>query len=178
MSCHPCFGRGAQERQDFWKAPRDGAETDEREVVNRIEARDAFCRHFAAAHPCKAHPAVGAQPQCAHQRGAESIARLLGGDEKDVEEFRWTNGPRTHPPAACSRRPRTNSRARSAMVPMRSGSATIVLPATTAMPARPARAAPSTVCGPIEGKSTRRSWSRLAALTSTPRPAAAAMHPL
>ena len=50
----------------------------------------------------------------------------------------------------------------------------IVLPATTAIPANPARAAPSTVRGPIEGKSTRRSCPRFAALTNTPCPVAAA----
>src|SRR5262245_29718286 len=124
MACHHGFGGEAHEPQDFWKAPRDGAETDEREVVDRIEARDALGRHFTAADTCEAHLAFGTQPKCPHQRGAKSIPRLLGGDEKDVEEFRWRSGPYAHRSAACSRTPSTNSRARSAMVPIRSGSAT------------------------------------------------------
>jgi hypothetical protein len=51
-------------------------------------------------------------------------------------------------------------------------------PGDTAIPASPARAAPSILCGPIEGKSSRRSWSRFAALTNTPRPEATARRPL
>ena len=50
------------------------------------------------------------------------------------------------------------------------GSAMMAAPATTASPASLARATPSTVLGPIVGRSKRWSWPILAALTSTPMP--------
>jgi hypothetical protein len=53
---------------------------------------------------------------------------------------------------------------------MACGSATIVLPAMTAMPASPAPRAPSMVRGPIVGRSKRKSWPLFGAFTSTPRP--------
>ena len=42
-------------------------------------------------------------------------------------------------------------------------------PASTAIPTRPAAWAPSTLLGPMAGRSARNSWPGLAHLTSTPR---------
>src|SRR5262249_47987258 len=74
--------------------------------------------------------------------------------------------------------PMTKISARLADSISRSGSATIVLPATTAMPASPARTAPSTVCGPIDGKSNRRSCAGFGAFTKAPVPNRARRRPL
>src|SRR5262249_50874209 len=155
-------GGETHEAQDFRNPPRDRAESDDRKILDRIEACDPLRRHLAAPDPDKTHLASGALPERPHQCGAQPITRLPRRDEKGIDDFggaRW----RGHRSAVWSRTPKTNSRSRSAVAPIRSGSATMVLPATTAIPASPARAAPSTVCGPIEGKSMRRSWPRFAA---------------
>src|SRR5262249_20704910 len=174
------LGGKTQGGQVFPQPPRDRAEPNDRKMLDRIEACDPLRRHLAASDPDKTHLSGGALPQRPYQRGAEPITRLLGGDEKHIDDFGGARGARWcgHRSAVWSRTPKTNSPSRAAVAPSRSGSATIVLPATTAIPASPARAAPPTVCGPIEGKSMRRSWPRFAALTNTPRPEDAAMRPL
>src|SRR5262249_47483239 len=122
---------------DSRKPLRDRAEPNDRKILDRIEACDPFCRHLAAPDTDKTHLPGGTLPQRPHQRGAEPITRLFSGDEKDIEGFGGAGGAHWggHRSAAWSRTPRTNSRSRSAVAPMRSGSATMVLPATTAMPA-------------------------------------------
>ena len=134
----------------------------------------------AAADAGKSQRLGGALPQRAHQRRAEPVAGFLGRNEKYLElagrSARPAHRRSSGVPSAST--PMTNILARSAAAAMRSGSATIVEPATTAMPARPAAAAASTVGGPITGRSMRWSWPRFGALISTPVPGGGRMRPL
>src|SRR3974377_341589 len=121
------FRGRAHQPQDSWKALRNAAKSDDRTIVDRMKACDAFLRHLASAHAGKAQLFAGAFSQRAHQRGAEMIARFLSGYEKEVK----------HPAvrvASCAwlgRTPTTNSFAPSAATPIRSGSAMIAHPAVT-----------------------------------------------
>src|SRR5262249_58357188 len=130
-------GGETNEAQDFRQPPRDRAEPNDRKILDRIEACDPLRRHLAASDPNKTHLSGGALPQRPHQRGAEPITRLLGSDEKDIDDFGGARGARWrgHRSAVWSRPPKPNRRSRSAVAPIRSGSATMVLPATTAIPA-------------------------------------------
>jgi hypothetical protein len=73
--------------------------------------------------------------------------------------------------------PATKIFSRSASAMTSAASAMMVEPAATATPASLARAAPSMVRGPIEGRSKRRSWPGFGALTRTPTPGGVVTRP-
>ena len=104
-------------------------------------------RHGATADAGKRHRLSERCLQRAHQRGAEPIAGFLAATMKR------SRGAASQRPLAAAvghgrgRTPTTNTFGVVGGFATRCGSATIVPPATTAMPASPARAAPSTVAG-------------------------------
>ena len=155
------------------------AEADHAEIVDRVEAGQSLGRHLAAADAGELHRPGGTLAQRPHQRCAEPVAGFLGRDQENVQPAgRRLNGAAAAggdaasviDRARCRRRRSTKIPARSAAAASRSGSATSVEPATTAMPPRPAAATASTVGGPIAGRSMRRSWPSFGAFTSTPVP--------
>jgi len=97
---------------------------------------------------------------------AERIAGLFRGDDEKAKWRLRLIGHRGAP----SLTPTMKTFARSAAAVTSAASAMMVEPAATATPASPARAAPSLVRGPIEGRSKRRSWPGFGALTRTPTP--------
>src|SRR5204863_8564305 len=106
-----------------------------------------------------------------HQARSQHIRGWLARHQEHVELRALEHSRRrVHdaPPGFGPGTPMTNRPARSAACVTRSGSAMIVSPATTAIPASPARVAASIVLGPIVGRSTRRSWPGFAAFTRTP----------
>src|SRR5262249_1159113 len=131
------------------------------------QTRYPFGRHVRAADARKMHLPVCALLDCRDQGCAEPVARFLACNQKNVRAH--LSGP--------DDTPRTKISARSAALTNCSASATMVLPATTAMPARPAAIAPSTVLGPIDGKSNRRSCAGLGALTKVGGRGAAGTRP-
>ena len=88
------------------------------------------------------------------------IGQAVDGDRERLD------GEEAH---ARPRAPRGRGRPRPPPPPSPRGSRIITPPASTATPARPAAAAPSTVPGPIAGRSMRRSWPGFGPLKSTPR---------
>src|SRR4029453_15943578 len=158
--------------EDLRQVPDDGGKPDDRELLDRKQRLQAFARHRAAADAFEPHPVAKALAQHLHQIGAEAIAGLFGRDQKY---------PPLHPGGGARRRhadrPWMNRPARSAASIMACESAASVWPAITAMPASPARAAPSMVLAPTAGRSKRKSWPVLGAFTSTPRPDLARMGP-
>src|SRR3954465_1124514 len=151
--------------EDLRQVPDDGGEPDDRELFDRKQRLQAFARHRAAADALELPPVAKPLAQHLHQIGAEAIAGLFRRDQKY---------PPLHPGGGARRRhagkPWMNRPARSAASIMACESAAIVWPAITAMPASPARAAPSMVLAPTAGRSKRKSWPLLGAFTSTPRP--------
>ena len=136
---HHSLGGKAHQAQDLWDATRNGAKSDDRKIVDRIKAGHPFGRHLTAADAGKAHMPDSPLPQRPHQRGAEPITRFLTGDEKHIDCFgadaraALTQSSRSHPVA------HTDHEQSLAVggAPVSSGSAMIVLPATTAIPAKP-----------------------------------------
>src|SRR5712691_8735342 len=160
----------AQPSQDGRKPGQDRADPDGHQVPDRKKTCQARFTHARPADTAERHRALLDLRQRVHQTSAEEIARGLAGDQKHSELSRLAGTSSSihnrSPDKAGT--PTTNSRARSAACATRSGSAMIVPPATAATPARPARATPSIVCGPIEGRSNRRSCPCFGALTRTP----------
>src|SRR5262249_1102887 len=148
----------------------NGGPADNRKIAEREQARHAFSRHVSAAHAGELNTPLRALPDGCDERGTQSVAGFLAGNQKNVR----THPVRTHRGlnhgAAPGSTPTTKMLARLADSIRRAGSATMVLPATTAMPASPARMTPSTVRGPIEGRSKRRSCAGLGAFTRVPVP--------
>ena len=165
---HNGVGGFADAPQDHRQARRYGAEADDREFVDRKWTDDALGRHGAPADTGERQRAAGAGAQRARERCAERIAGFLRGDQIDRQRSRLRRAVHR---LASSETPTKKIFSRSAAALTLAGSATIALPAATASPARPARATFSTVFGPIAGRSKRRSWPGLGALTSTPTPA-------
>ena len=159
--CHDGIRRRAHGADEFRQVPDQPAETDEGEGLDRCQRRQPFRRHFAAADADTSHRAGRARGERTHQSRAEAVARLFGRNQK--------NGERNGSAICCCHRlpahrvlpsagtPTTNKPARSAACATCAGSAMIAPPATTARPASPARATPSMVCGPMLGRSKRRS---------------------
>ena len=160
-------------RKIIGRRPRNSADADNGEIVDRKRARDPGRRHGAAADagevervpvsrerarraPPRAHRRIPPPRRSRSTTGAAAASRSCGlflghADEENLRQ--------------------------SAAAVSRAGSATIVAPAVTASPARPARATFSTVCGPMAGRSKRRSWLGFGALTRTPTPAGVVARP-
>src|SRR6185437_2578017 len=160
---------GLADALDDGRQPRrDRGKADEREVTERIEAGEALRRHLRAADTGDAYAAISRRLERGDQRAAQEVAGLLHRHQKNMRAHR----------SVSAATPTTKILARSAATTIRSGSARMLLPAVTAMPASPARATFSTVRGPIEGRSKRASCPRLGAFTSTPVPAVERTRPL
>src|SRR5258706_1499166 len=157
---HEKFGRGLLNSSGgFPDTPRDHRklldarrQSYNRQLFDRKQRRQSFTRHRLAADALKPHGAAEALAQHLHQVGAKPIPRFL---RRDQEYFSRDVG-------GCSRlhhagKPVTKRPAVSAASIMACGSTTIVLPETTAIPASRAAAAPSMVCGPMVGRSKRKS---------------------
>src|SRR5690606_28249242 len=112
---------------------------DNGEVINAEQRRQSFRRHFKPTDTAK-NEILFFRLQRPHQRRPQAVAGFLARDQKNLH---------------MSRIPITNKPALSAASISACGSATMVPPAMTAMPFRPACVAPSTVRGPIEGRSKR-----------------------
>ena len=143
-------------RQPSW----DGSKTDDGKIADGKQAVETRGGHLGAADAGKPHRRRGTLPQRLHQRGTEPISGFLGGDQENLQFARRQfsrrpgrcSGHRTVPSAPT---PITKILAPSAAAAIRSGSATMVDPATTAIPARPAALTAPTVGGPITGRSMR-----------------------
>src|SRR6185437_5974753 len=160
--------------QDQRQAPRNRREANDRDVIDRERAGDSGRRHGPAADTGKLKPAALTLHERKRQRRAEGVARLLGRDQIKRERPLLRAGA-GH--ARASGTPMRKRPAPSAAATVSAASAMIVLPAATAIPARPACAALRTVAGPIAGKSKRRSWPGLGALTRTPTRSGAVTRP-
>jgi hypothetical protein len=84
---HHRLGGKAHQAQDLGDAARNGAESDDGKVIDRVEAGNPFGRHFAPADAGKGHIPGSPLPQRPHQRGAQPIARFLPRDEKHINCF-------------------------------------------------------------------------------------------
>src|SRR5262249_15806435 len=98
--------------------------------------------HVSAADTGKMDGPLRALPDGRDERSTQPIAGFLAGNQKNVRirvrtHRAWTQGVRNHG-AAPGGTPITKILARLADSMSRAGSATMVLPATTAMPASPA----------------------------------------
>ena len=144
-------GRLADAREDFRQALRDAGKAHDCQIAERKRARHPLLRHMRAADTGKAGAALRRAFERGNECGAEPVARFLACHQKNMRRAR--TGHRAGPTAM----PTTKILARSAAATRASASATIVSPAATATPASPAPTAPSTVFGPIEGRSKRRS---------------------
>src|SRR5439155_27269397 len=158
--------------EDLRQVLDDGGKSDNREYLARKQRLQAFARHRATTDAFEPNPVAKALAQHFHQIGTEAIAGLFRRDQKY---------PPLHPGGGARRRhagkPWMNKSALSAASIMACESAAIVWPAITAMPASPARAAPSMVLAPTAGRSKRKSCPLFGAFTSTPRPDLARMRP-
>src|SRR5262245_878844 len=160
-------GRFTNALQDFWQARRNCRKADDRKIPERKKARHARSGQVSTADSGKLNAPIGALPDRVHERGTQSITGFFPGDQKNM---------RTHG-SVPDGTPTAKIALRSASSMSRAGSATMVLPASTAMPASPARTAPSTVCGPIDGRSNRRSCAGFGAFTRMPVPDRARRRP-
>src|SRR5665213_805663 len=157
--------------QNFRQAHRDGEDADDGEVAEWKQTWHALRRHLRAADAGKPNAAAGRTLERGDQRRAKPVAGFLACC------YEYMQRRRVHG-AEAGATPTTKMPARSAARTSFSGSAKILSPAATAIPSRPARATPSTVCGPIDGRSKRRSCPGFGAFTRTPLPAAARNRPL
>src|SRR4051812_27584417 len=168
------FGHGlrglADQPQDLRQLLHDRGEAHDRELLDRKQRLQPLARHGVAADAHELHAVAEPLAQHLHQGAAEPVAGFLRGDQEDL-----ALGIATLHHAG---RPMTKRYLASASAIIACGSATMVLPATTAMPASPAAATPSRVHGPIVGRSKRRSCPLFGTFTSTPRPVAPRCRPL
>src|SRR5262245_6751298 len=171
QSVGPCrndrVGGFANALQDFGQARRNCRKTDDCKIPEWEKAGHARGSQMSAADSGKPNAPIGALPHCLHEGSTQPITGFFADDQKNV---------RSHSTVSDGT-PMTKIAFRSASWTSRAGSATIVLPASTAMPARPARTTPSTVCGPIEGRSNRRSCAGFGAFTRIPLPDLARRRP-
>src|SRR3984885_9117117 len=156
--------------QHFWKLFDDGRKADDRQLLDRKERFQPLARHRKTADALEPDGVAEPLTEHLHQMCPQPVAGFFCCDQKNL----------ARDAAVCRARhqegkPVTKSPAVSAASIMACGSATTVLPAMTARPARPAAAAPLTVCDPTVGKSKRKSCPLLGAFTKTPRPAGARM---
>ncbi len=140
--------RSPDQPQDLWQLRDDRGKPDDRELLDRKQRVQSLARHGAAADAFELDGAAEPLAQHFHEARPEPVAGFFGGDQENP------------PPDACYRprrahaaTPTMNKPALSAASIMACASAAIVLPATTAIPASPAFAAPSTVRGPMVGRS-------------------------
>src|SRR5271170_2130734 len=143
------IGRFPDSPQDHRQTPRNRADADNGEIVDRKRTSDPGRRHGAAADAREVERGAAGHER-PRQRGPERVAGFLRRNEMDRQRPRHA----VHADFS-SGTPTKKMFARSAAAVSRSGSATIVAPAVTARPARPARATFSTVCGPMAGRSKR-----------------------
>src|SRR6185437_8182710 len=158
--------------QDRRQPFRDRGKADDRQFLDWKHRRQPLLHHRPAADAIEPHRAAKALAQHLHQAGAEPISGFLGRDKEDVSRDVTRCPRRRHAGTPVTKRPLASAASITA-----SGSAIIVWPATIAIPASWAEAAPSTVRGPTVGRSNRRSCPLLGALTSTPRAVAARIRP-
>src|SRR5580700_3011026 len=164
------FGGLADQPQQLRQLLYHRRQSHDRQLLDG-EARDEpLARHLLAADTLESDGVAETLAQHLHQIGAEPVAGFFRRDQKDFSRDAggWSRGHHAE-------RPVRNRAAASAFSIIACGSTTSVLPATIATPASFAAAAPSTVCGPIVGRSKRRSWPLFGAFTRTPRPALARM---
>src|SRR4029077_14296464 len=155
-----------QDERQFW---HDCADSQDREFIHGEKTGEAARCHVTPADAAKGD--IGPQgTHRIHQRAAEHIAGLFRRHEKELVR-------KCHYVDRSALMPTTKILALSAAVASAAGWATIEPPATTAIPASPARAVSSTVRGPMAGRSKRRSCCGFGALTRTPVPDGAAMRP-
>ena len=138
----------------------------------RAGAMRGYVDHVMALLPFEPDGAAQPLAQDLHQVGAEPIARFFRCDQKYPSRHLGRCWLRHH-----AGRPVTNSFAASAASITACGSTTTVLPATIAIPASWATAAPSTVRGPIVGRSKRKSCPLLGAFINAPRAVLARIRP-
>src|SRR5580693_4682789 len=146
----------------------------DRKLVDGERTGDAGSRHGAAADPVERQRAAVTRFERTNQCGAERIAGFFRGDDIKRKRLALRLGPHC---AASWPTPATKIFSRSAAAITSAASAMMVEPAATATPASPARAAPSMVRGPIEGRSKRRSWPGFGALSRTPTPGGVVTRP-
>src|SRR5262249_52953138 len=139
-----CVGGVPDQPQDLGELADHGGKSDDRQFLDWKQRVQSLSRHGAAADTDEIDGAAEALAQHLHQAGAEPVAGFFRRDQKDPP-----------PDAACRRHrahaatPVMKSEALSAAAIIACGSATMVFPAITAMPASFAIAAPSTVRGPM-----------------------------
>src|SRR5579872_1483185 len=148
----PCShhrGNGLPDQaQDLRQLLDHGGKADDRQLFNRKQRLQALSRHCEPTDTFECNGIAEALAKHLHQMRAQPIAGFLCCDQKNL----------ARDPAICGRRhqearPVTKRPASSAASIMACASATTVFPATTATPESPAAAAPSTVRGPMAGKS-------------------------
>ena len=144
-----------------------------RQHLGHAHDRELAYRHAGSSRPCaaiclaadagEAHRAARCVPSsAAHQLAAERVARRLAGNEIDERALarhraRGRHADHENPGAVGGGDDRRRGRAAASQ------------PASTAMPRRPAsRRLPRPCCGPMVGRSARRSCPGFAILTSTP----------
>ena len=151
--------------QDLRQLLHDRRQSHDRQLLDRKQRRQSFARHRLAADAFEADGIAETLAQHLHQVGAEPVAGFLGRDQEnpspDIRRLR----ARAITPAARSRKGRRRRRPRSRPAARRQWCCR----RRSAMPASCAAAAPSTVLGPIVGRSKRRSCPLFGAFTSTPR---------
>src|SRR6266550_5710117 len=158
--------------QDHGELFYNRRQSHDRELLDRKQRCQPLARHRLAADALEFHGAAEALAQYLHQAGAEPVARFLRCDQKYLPRDIAGCSSRDHADKPVTKRPAASAASITAW-----GSTMIVLPATIAIPASFAAAAPSTVRGPMVGRSKRRSCPRLGAFTSTPRRGAARIRP-
>src|SRR5258708_19548616 len=177
---HENIGRGVRrggggrrdQPQDLRKLRYYRGEPYDRQFLDTKQRRQPLAHHRLAADALEPHGAAEALAQHLHQAGAEPIPRFLRRDQEYFSRHIGGWSGRCH-----AGKPVTNRPAASAASIIACGSTVIVLPAMIAIPASFAAAAPSTVRGPMVGRSKRKSCPRLGAFPSTPRPAPPRMPP-
>ena len=130
-------------------------------ALTPIMARSSIGKGLAIPAAAMARPPTPARlkrPTAGHERPRKRRPQRVAGFLPCNEVDRQRTRPRRAVHADFSSgTPTKKIFAKSAAAVSRAGSATIVAPAVTASPARPARATFSTVCGPMAGRSKRRS---------------------
>ncbi len=142
------IGRLADAPQDRRQLPDHGGKPDDRQFLDRKARGEPLARHGTAADAFELYGATEPLAQHLHQIGAEAIAGFLRRDQENLPPGDGVGARSVH-----ADRPVTNRPALSAASIMACASATNAWPAATAMPARPASAAPSTVREPTAGRS-------------------------
>src|SRR5207253_1935692 len=146
--CDDGFRRLADAPQDRRQLPDDSGEADDGQFLDRKTRGQPLDRHGTAANSLELHGTAETLAQHLHQIGAEPVAGFFRRDQENLSPATWACARRAH-----VARPVTNKPALSAASIMACGSAAMVLPAPTAMPDSAALATPSTVRGPMTGRS-------------------------